>query len=140
MILFFNDLDCLTAGCVDSVAATPHYLLRRVPADSGTVGAVRIVYSDSLLYTYPSKLARTAEAFGLPMTGRYYDSPADAPFGRRLLKTVDGLETLLPATGGSESNDHFGTLVLPQGTFIYYPLDLLRCGNLAAIRTELVFQ
>ena len=133
-------IDGVESLSADSMAITERYIVWCIPADSGTVSAVHIVYSDTLLYTYPSKLARLAAAFGLPLTSRHYTSKADAPLGGFLLESQQGLETILPTTGTDESTDQFGTLRLSRGTYIYYPSHHLHKGDLDAIRTEIEYR
>ena len=120
----------------DSIFETKLYLVRMLPARDDSVRAIHVIYSDTLLYTYPSKLARLASSVGLPMKDRYYTTKEEAPFEGFLLKHQQGLEITLPATGSDESIDQFGILRLPQATYVYYPSHYTHLGNLDAIRTE----
>ena len=120
----------------DSLYTTEHYVVYRLPNSNDTASAAHVVYSDALLYAYPSKLARLATACGIPLRGRYYTSKNEAPLSGFLLKSHQGAETVILATKPDDSVDQLSTVQLPQGTFIYFPSHYLHHGNLDAIRIE----
>ena len=120
----------------DSLYTTEHYVVYRLPNSNDTASAAHVVYSDALLYAYPSKLARLATACGIPLRSRYYTSKNEAPLSGFLLKSHQGAETVILATKPDDSVDQLSTVQLPQGTFIYFPSHYLHHGNLDAIRIE----
>lgn len=107
-------------GNMAEIATVGDYTVVAVPDSVECCDGLRLVFSDEPCYVYPSKMARLASAFGLPLDKRYYAEGEPMPLGGRLLKRLPSVEEEIRIPRDAESSTALDTLTCNGRRYIYY--------------------